>query len=212
MAAGDTLRAVYDQLSKEPNSLSNLDQDLPNYVQHQLPIFSLPTEWLWCASWCSDESKENAKTIEPDENYILPIGKACRVIEAEEKHEKSGESLVIITYGRGVYWSLEASKSFAGKIEILDLRTLSPIDEDQILKSVKKHGKSLIVTEEPSSASFSLGIAGFIQENCFEFLDAPVKIIGSENTPAIPLNENLEFTYLPNASKVQKAISTLLEY
>ena len=64
MAAGDTLRAVYDQLSKDPNSLSNLDQDLPNYVQHQLPIFSLPTEWLWCASWCSDESKENAKTID----------------------------------------------------------------------------------------------------------------------------------------------------
>ena len=86
------------------------------------------------------------------------------------------------------------------------------MDEDQILKSVKKHGKSLIVTEEPSSASFSLGIAGIIQENCFEFLDAPVKIVGSENTPAIPLNENLEFTYLPNAYKVQKAISTLLEY
>ena len=173
------------------------------------PILILEHKGLY---WSKIPGTENAKTIEPDENYILPIGKACKVIEAEEKHEKSGESVLIITYGRGVYWSLEASKSFAGKIEILDLRTLSPLDEDQILKSVKKHGKSLIVTEEPSSASFSLGIAGLIQENCFEFLDAPVKIIGSENTPAIPLNENLEFTYLPNASKVQKAISTLLEY
>ena len=173
------------------------------------PVLILEHKGLY---WSKIPGTENAKTIEPDENYILPIGKACKVIEVEEKHEKSGESVVIITYGRGVYWSLEASKSFAGKIEILDLRTLSPLDEDQILKSVKKHGKSLIVTEEPSSASFSLGIAGFIQENCFEFLDAPVKIIGSENTPAIPLNENLEFTYLPNASKVQKAISTLLEY
>lgn len=64
MAAGDTLRAVYDQLSRDPNSLSNLDQDLPNYVQHQIPIFSLPTEWLWCASWCSDESKGASKTID----------------------------------------------------------------------------------------------------------------------------------------------------
>ena len=64
MAAGDHLRAVYDQLSRDPNSLSNLDQDLPNYVQNQIPIFSLPTEWLWCASWCSDESKAKAKTID----------------------------------------------------------------------------------------------------------------------------------------------------
>ena len=173
------------------------------------PILVLEHKGLY---WSKISGTENAKTIEPDENYILPIGKASKVIEADEKYEKSGESVVIITYGRGVYWSLEASKSFIGKIEILDLRTLSPLDEDQILKSVKKHGKCLIVSEEPSSASFSLGIAGFVQENCFEFLDAPVKIIGSENTPAIPLNENLESTYLPNAYKVQKAISTLLDY
>nr|AIG55512.1 secreted protein [Thraustotheca clavata] len=64
MAAGDTLRAIYDQLSADPNSLSNLDQDLPNYAQHQIPIHSLPQEWLWCESWCSDESKAQAKTID----------------------------------------------------------------------------------------------------------------------------------------------------
>jgi len=173
------------------------------------PILILEHKGLY---WSKIPGTENAKTIEPDENYIVPIGKASKVIEAEHDFENSGESVVIITYGRGVYWSLEASKYFPGKIEILDLRTLSPLDEEQILKSVKKHGKSLIVTEEPSSASFSLGIAGFIQENCFEFLDAPVKIVGSENTPAIPLNENLEYTYLPNADKVKAALSSLLEY
>tara|TARA_B110000971_G_scaffold33391_1_gene31012 strand:- start:99 stop:2147 length:2049 start_codon:yes stop_codon:yes gene_type:complete len=173
------------------------------------PVLILEHKGLY---WSKISGTENAKTIEPDENYILPIGKANKVIQSELNFVKSGESVVIITYGRGVYWSLEASKSFAGKIEILDLRTLSPLDEEQILKSVKKHGKALIVTEEPSSASFSLGIAGFIQENCFEFLDAPVKIVGSENTPAIPLNENLEFTYLPNASKVKAALSFLLDY
>ncbi|OQR98863.1 UDP-glucose:glycoprotein glucosyltransferase [Achlya hypogyna] len=64
MAAGDTLRAIYDQLSADPNSLSNLDQDLPNYAQHQIPIHSLPQEWLWCESWCSDDSKAVAKTID----------------------------------------------------------------------------------------------------------------------------------------------------
>ncbi|KAG3112481.1 UDP-glucose:glycoprotein glucosyltransferase [Phytophthora idaei] len=64
MAAGDMLRAVYSQLSADPNSLANLDQDLPNYAQHQIPIFSLPQEWLWCESWCSDETKVAAKTID----------------------------------------------------------------------------------------------------------------------------------------------------
>lgn len=64
MAVGDQLRAVYDQLSRDPNSLANLDQDLPNYAQHSIPIYSLPQEWLWCESWCSDESKSKAKTID----------------------------------------------------------------------------------------------------------------------------------------------------
>ncbi|TYZ69195.1 hypothetical protein PybrP1_004166 [[Pythium] brassicae (nom. inval.)] len=64
LAAGDALRATYDQLSADPNSLANLDQDLPNYMQHQLKIFSLPQEWLWCDSWCSAESKARAKTID----------------------------------------------------------------------------------------------------------------------------------------------------
>lgn len=61
---GDQLRATYDQLSRDPNSLANLDQDLPNYTQHAVPIFSLPQEWLWCETWCSEESKSKAKTID----------------------------------------------------------------------------------------------------------------------------------------------------
>ena len=62
-AVGDQLRAIYDTLSRDPNSLSNLDQDLPNYAQTHIPIHSLPQEWLWCESWCSDESKGASKTI-----------------------------------------------------------------------------------------------------------------------------------------------------
>nr|XP_010920353.1 UDP-glucose:glycoprotein glucosyltransferase [Elaeis guineensis] len=63
-AAGDTLRVFYETLSKDPNSLSNLDQDLPNYAQHTVPIFSLPQEWLWCESWCGNVTKSKAKTID----------------------------------------------------------------------------------------------------------------------------------------------------
>ncbi|KAJ8506506.1 hypothetical protein OPV22_007392 [Ensete ventricosum] len=63
-AAGDTLRVYYETLSKDPNSLSNLDQDLPNYAQHTVPIFSLPQEWLWCESWCGNATKAKAKTID----------------------------------------------------------------------------------------------------------------------------------------------------
>ena len=162
--------------------------------------------------WSKIPGTEGAKTIEPDENYVLPFGKARTVLEADKNQIKSGESIAVITYGRGVYWSLEAAAKFKNKIEILDLRTLSPLDEEMIFETVKRHGKVLLLTEEPSSASFTLGLAGLIQKNCFEFLDAPVEIVGSENTPAIPLNKTLEATLLPNAEKVEKAISTLFKY
>ena len=61
---GDILRGVYNGLAPDPNSLSNLDQDLPNFIQDQVPIYSLPQEWLWCESWCSMETKKDAKTID----------------------------------------------------------------------------------------------------------------------------------------------------
>jgi hypothetical protein len=77
---GDNLRSIYQQLSADPNSLANLDQDLPNYAQHQVPIFSLPQEWLWCESWCSDESKADAKTIDLCNN---PLHKEPKVSMAK---------------------------------------------------------------------------------------------------------------------------------
>ena len=83
---GDQLRAIYQQLSADPNSLANLDQDLPNYAQHQVPIFSLPQEWLWCESWCSDETKPDAKTIDLCNNPLhkeAKISMAKRIISGE---------------------------------------------------------------------------------------------------------------------------------
>ena len=77
--AGDILRSTYQQLTADPHSLSNLDQDLPNYVQRALPIYSLPQDWLWCESWCSLESKPSAKTIDMCNN---PLTKEPKLLQA----------------------------------------------------------------------------------------------------------------------------------
>lgn len=162
--------------------------------------------------WSKIKGTEGAKTIEPDADYVIPFGKARTVLSAEESHVKSGESIAIITYGRGVYWSLEAAKQFKGQVEIIDLRTLNPIDEDAMYTAARKHNKILIVTEESVECSFSLGLVARIQKNCFQYLDAPVEIVGSVDTPAIPLNSTLEATLLPNGEKVADKIKEILHY
>jgi len=162
--------------------------------------------------WSKIKGTEGAKTIEPDEDYVIPFGKARTVIEADQEHIENGESVAVITYGRGVYWTLEAAKSFDNQVEIIDLRTLNPIDEDAMYAAARKHNKVLIVTEESVECSFSLGLVARIQKNCFKHLDAPVEIVGSVDTPAIPLNSTLEFTLLPNGEKVKTAIENLLNF
>ena len=173
------------------------------------PVIILEHKGLY---WSKIKGTEDAKTIEPDENYIIPFGKARIVISADEANVKNGKSICIITYGMGVYWAKAAAKKFEGKIEIIDLRTIAPIDEEAIFNSARNHGKIMILTEEPVNNGFSQSIAARISEHCFEYLDAPVKVIGSENLPAIPLNSILEKTMLPNAEKVEIAIEKLLNY
>jgi 2-oxoisovalerate dehydrogenase E1 component len=121
-------------------------------------------------------------------------------------------SVVIITYGRGVYWSLEASAAYEGRVEIVDLRTLSPLDHAKINEVTQRHGRVLLVTEESVEASFTLGLAGRIQRDNFKYLDAPVLIVGSLDTPAIPLNSALEDAILTNAEKVRKALDELMQF
>ncbi len=162
--------------------------------------------------WSKIKGTEGAKTIEPDEDYIIPFGKARTVIEADVDKIGNGQSAVIITYGRGVYWSLEAEKQFKGQIEIIDLRTLNPLDEEAMYAATKKHNRVMLVTEESIEASFTLGLAARIQKNCFKYLDAPIEIIGSIDTPAIPLNSILEETLLPNGDKVAEGLRNLLEF
>ncbi|MEO6883200.1 MAG: thiamine pyrophosphate-dependent enzyme [Bacteroidia bacterium] len=173
------------------------------------PVVMLEHKGLY---WSKIKGTEDAKTIEPDEDYIIPFGKARIVQEAEKSMIEKGKSLTVITYGMGVYWAKNAAKKFPNQIEIIDLRTLAPLDEDTIFASVKTHGKCIVLTEEPVNNSFAQSIAGRIQKRCFHYLDAPVDIIGSENLPAIPLNSTLEFTMLPNADKVCKQIQEILSY
>lgn len=162
--------------------------------------------------WSKIKGTEDARTIEPDENYIIPFGKARVVLQADESKISHGESICVITYGMGVYWSKTAAKNFEGGVEIIDLRTLNPIDEETIFSTVNRHGRCLIVTEESYKNSFAEALAGRIQEKCFSNLDAPVMVIGSENLPAIPLNSTLEFAMIPNADKVAKKMEVLLSY
>ena len=173
------------------------------------PVVLLEHKGLY---WSKIPGTEGAMSIEPDEEYAIPIGKARTVIEASQEAIDSSESCAIITYGRGVYWSLEAIKEYEGQVEILDLRTLNPLDHEMINDVVRRHGKVMLVTEESVEASFTLGLAGRIQRDNFEYLDAPVSIVGSVDTPAIPLNSTLEATLLTSGEKVKTALTDLMNY
>lgn len=173
------------------------------------PVVMLEHKGLY---WSKIKGTELAKTIEPDENYVIPFGKGRVALQADPAKIETGNSVCVITYGRGVYWSMNAAKSFDGNVEVIDLRTLQPLDMDLIQQTVAKHGKCLVVTEEPVSNSLAQSIAGRISDTCFEHLDAPVKVVGSEDVPAIPMNSTLEATMIPSKERVAAGIALLLEY
>lgn len=180
------------------------------------PVVMLEHKGLY---WSKIKGTEDAKTIEPDEDYVIPFGKA-RIVQkiADDRLQMTDfttakhSTLVIVTYGMGVYWAKTAAKAFEGQVEIIDLRTIYPFDEELVFERVALHGKCMVLTEEPSNNGFAQSIASRISQACFKKLDAPVIVIGAENLPAIPLNSVLEKTMLPNANKVEKAIGDLLGY
>jgi 2-oxoisovalerate dehydrogenase E1 component len=173
------------------------------------PVVMLEHKGLY---WSKVPGTLEAKTTEPDGEYAIPLGVSRIVQTADADKIKTGETAVIITYGMGVYWAKAASKMFPGQIEILDLRTLNPIDWDAITNSVKVHGRAFVLTEEPLLNSFAESLAGRISKECFQVLDAPVWTLGATNLPAIPLNVDLEKMMLPNAEKVSTEIEKLLNY
>ncbi len=173
------------------------------------PVVMLEHKGLY---WSKVPGTAAAKSIEPSEDYILPFGIAATALVADEDRVAACEAMSIITYGMGVHWALHAAKHFKGQIEIIDLRTLNPLDYETVFASVRKTNRCLVLTEEARHSSFALSLAGEIQEQCFPQLDAPVMTMGSENLPAIPLNSILEKAILPSAEKLGIKIKELLAY
>jgi 2-oxoisovalerate dehydrogenase E1 component len=173
------------------------------------PVIMLEHKGLY---WGKVPGTEEAKALEPDENYIIPLGKARVVQQASDEKLSDGDSCGIITYGMGVHWARAASKSFAGQVEILDLRSLNPLDWDACTGLVERHGKLLILTEEPLLNSFAESLAGRLSLHCFKQLDAPVMTMGALPLPAVPLNVALEKAMLPNVEKVAAKLEELLGY
>jgi 2-oxoisovalerate dehydrogenase E1 component len=139
----------------------------------------------------------------PEDYYTLPFGEASIL--------KTGESVSIVTYGAGVHWALETLEKHSElDADLIDLRTLQPLDTETIYKSVQKTGRLLILQEDSLFGGIASDISALVMENCFEYLDAPVKRVGSLETP-IPFAKNLEAEYLPK-QRFEKELLNLLEY
>ena len=139
----------------------------------------------------------------PVDYYTLPFGKAAKI--------KEGSQVSIITYGAGVHWALEVLEEMDFKnADLIDLRSLQPLDLESICKSVTKTGKAIILTEDSLFGSLASEISALISENCFESLDAPVMRVGSLETP-IPFAQSLEKEYLPK-DRFREKLEHLIEY
>lgn len=173
------------------------------------PVVMLEHKALY---WSKLPGTDEARQVEPSRDYIIPLGKASICLDADEHNVQNGASCCIITYGMGVYWALKAALSFPGQVEIIDLRTLYPLDEEMLFERVSLHGRCLVVTEEQQLNSFAEALAGRIASQCFARLDAPVMVLGALNLPAVPINRLLEKAMLPDAEKVKTRLQSLLSY
>jgi pyruvate/2-oxoglutarate/acetoin dehydrogenase E1 component len=142
----------------------------------------------------------------PDEDYVVPIGKAAI--------RRSGSDMTIITFGAMVYTALEAAKAMAEQgveVEVLDLRSLAPLDRDAILESVARTSRVLLLYEATLTGGIGGELAAIISEHAFEYLDAPVMRIGSADAP-VPYAPPLETVFLPSVTKVVEAARRLVGY
>ncbi|GAB2573800.1 pyruvate dehydrogenase complex E1 component subunit beta [Gracilibacillus alcaliphilus] len=143
----------------------------------------------------------------PEEDYTLPIGKA--------ETKRSGEDVTVITYGLCVHFAKQAAEKLEQEgisTEILDLRTVYPLDQQAIIEAASKTGKVLLVTEDNKEGSILGEVAAIISEHCLYDLDAPVKRLAGPDTPATPFAAPLEKAFLVNADKIEQAIRELAEF
>ncbi len=143
---------------------------------------------------------------EPSEDYLVPFGKA--------KVVKEGNDLTVVSYGVSMWDSINAAKKLEEEgysVEVIDIRTIIPLDEDTIFNSVKKTNKAIVIHEDTLTVGFGAEIASRISENCFQYLDGPVRRIAAKDSH-IPYSPILENSILPNRKRIYNGIKELLEY
>ncbi|SNB02431.1 Acetoin:2,6-dichlorophenolindophenol oxidoreductase subunit beta (fragment) [Flavobacterium psychrophilum] len=139
----------------------------------------------------------------PKDYYTIPFGKAAMI--------KEGTAVTVISFGAGVHWALDTlNKNPEISADLIDLRSLQPLDTETIFASVKKTGKCIILQEDSMFGGIASDISALIMENCFEYLDAPVKRVGSLES-AIPFVKALEDQYLPKV-RFEEGLLELLKY
>ena len=143
----------------------------------------------------------------PDGDYVVPIGVA--------DIKRAGDAATIVTYGLTLHYSLQAAEVLAGEgvdVEVVDLRTVSPIDRETVLESIRKTSRALVVHEDNLSLGVGAEVSAIIAEHAFDSLDAPVMRVAGPDIPAMPFAPTLEAAYMPTADKIEAALRRLLEY
>ncbi|AOH54768.1 alpha-ketoacid dehydrogenase subunit beta [Peribacillus muralis] len=143
----------------------------------------------------------------PDDDYVLPIGKA--------DIKRDGDDVTVITYGLCVHFALQAAEKLASdgiSVHILDLRTVYPLDQEAIIEAAAKTGKVLLITEDNKEGSIISEVSAIIAENCLFDLDAPIMRLAGPDVPAMPYSPSLEKSFMVNPEKVEKALRDLAAY
>ncbi len=181
-----------------PSNSADAKGLLKTAIRMQDPVIFLEHKGLYRQSY--------AMAPEPDAEYLVPFGKAS--IRREGRH------ISVITYGAMVYFALNAAKKLAERgieVEVVDLRTIVPLDKEAILQSVKKTNKVLVLSEDTRTSGFGAELASIIVEEAFEYLDAPIRRITAKDTP-IPYSPSLEPAILPTEAQVLKGLEELAAY
>ncbi|KKB42979.1 alpha-ketoacid dehydrogenase subunit beta [Bacillus thermotolerans] len=143
----------------------------------------------------------------PDGDYVLPIGRA--------DVKRKGEDITVITYGLCVHFALQAAERLAKdgiETEVLDLRTVYPLDKEVVCEAAKKTGKVLLITEDNKEGSIMSEVSAIIAEHCLFDLDAPIKRLAGPDVPAMPYSPTMEKFFMVNPDKVEKAMRELAEF
>jgi 2-oxoisovalerate dehydrogenase E1 component beta subunit len=143
----------------------------------------------------------------PDDDYTIPIGKA--------QVRRPGRDLSVFSYGLALHYSLEAAETLAKDgidVEVVDLRTLRPLDEETVLESARKTGKCLVVYEDNQFCGYGAEVAALIAEQAFEYLDGPVMRLAGPEVPAVPFAPPLEEWFMPSPEKIANAVRKLAAY